>query len=51
MKLAELKVNHFTTPLGFQITLLSFSWKVTDSESKKAGVGKALYLLWRRYCI
>lgn len=44
MKLAELKVNHFTTPLGFQITLLSFSWKVTDS-------GEAKKQEWARLCI
>lgn len=36
MKLTELRVNHIKTPLGFQITPLSLSWKVTEAgETKK----------------
>ncbi|MDE7186203.1 MAG: glycoside hydrolase family 78 protein [Lachnospiraceae bacterium] len=36
MKLKELRVNHIETPMGFQVTPLSFSWKVTEAgEAKK----------------
>ena len=30
MKVTDLRVNHLTTPIGFQIVPLSFSWKVEE---------------------
>lgn len=44
MKLVELKVNHVDAPLGFQITPLSFSWKIEDA-------GEAKKQKWTRLCI
>lgn len=35
MKLTKLRVNHVETPMGFQITPLSFSWKVTEAGEAK----------------
>lgn len=36
MKLTNLRVNHIKTPLGFQVSPLSFSWQVEDAaEAKK----------------
>ncbi len=35
MRLTELRVNHITEPLGFRITPISFSWKVTEAGEAK----------------
>lgn len=35
MKLTELRVNQVETPMGFQITPLSFSWKVVEAGEAK----------------
>lgn len=36
MKITEMRVNHIETPMGFQISPLSFSWKITEAgEAKK----------------
>lgn len=43
MKLTELKVNHLVRPLGYQLSPLSFSWKVTETQAKRQ--------LWAQICI
>lgn len=43
MKITELKVNHLTAPMGYQISPLSFSWKVTECSGKKQK--------WARVCV
>lgn len=35
MKLTDLRVNNIKTPLGFAVTPLSFSWKVTEAGAAK----------------
>ena len=38
MKLTELRVNQVETPMGFQITPLSFSWKVVEAGDRNGPV-------------
>lgn len=35
MKLYDLQVNHLSEPLGFRMTGINFSWKVTEAKGKK----------------
>lgn len=43
MRITELKANHLNAPMGYQISPLSFSWKVTDCGGKKQE--------WAKICV
>ena len=40
MKIREMKVNHLTNPMGFELHKPVFSWKVDDAAGKKQQAAK-----------
>lgn len=42
MQVTHLRVNHLKNPLGYDLGIPSFSWKVLDTKSKKQSARSAV---------